>query len=178
MRGWVQSSFKLLCDLWWKCATSADWKLIYQSCSRSRAARTLTCLLNWNHCLFQMLNCSKFIYFSHQLPCHNCGMVSYMISKYAVNAQLIFKMLTALFSQPLPLIKPCMSFMFIIYLLSTTCAHPCYNHTAQKRKLLEVCWRYCWVLGACNPRSIACKVWSCRFQLKLCISDKPVNCCM
>ena len=59
MRGWLQSSFELLRDLWWKCATSVEWKLVYQSCSRSRAARTLTCLLNWNHCLIQMLNCSK-----------------------------------------------------------------------------------------------------------------------
>ena len=69
---------------------------------------------------------------------------------------------------------------FPIYLLSTICAHSCYNHTAhrsQKRKLLEVYWRCCWVLGVRNPRSIACEALSCRFPLKLCISDRSFNCC-
>ena len=60
---------------------------------------------------------------------------SFMNSNWAINAQLLIKMLTALFSQPLSLLKPCMSFNFLIYLLSTTCAHHCYNHTAQRRKL-------------------------------------------
>ena len=59
--------------------------------------------------------------------------------------------------------------LFPMYLLITTCAHPCYNHTAQRRKLLEVCWRCYWVLGVRKPRSIACKVWSLHFPLKLCI---------
>ena len=83
-------------------------------------------------------------------------------------------MLTVLFSQLLSLLKPCMSFNFLIYLLSTTCAHHCYNHTAQRRKL-QWSWRCCWVLGVRNPRSIACEVWSRRFQLKLCISDRLFN---
>ena len=33
------------------------------------------------------------------------------------------------------------------------------------------------VLGVRDLRSIACEVWSRRFQLKLCISDIPFNCC-
>jgi hypothetical protein len=42
---------------------------------------------------------------------------------------------------------------------------------AQRRKWCEVFWRWCWVLGLRNPRSIACEVWSLRFQDKLYNSD-------
>ena len=35
----------------------------------------------------------------------------------------------------------------------------------------EVFWRCCWVLGVRNPQSIACEVWSLRFQDKLYNSD-------
>ena len=46
LHGWVQSSSELLRELWLKCTTSAELKLIYQPCSRSRAAWTLTWLIN------------------------------------------------------------------------------------------------------------------------------------
>jgi hypothetical protein len=39
----------------------------------------------------------------------------------------------------------------------------------------EVFWRWCWVLGLCNPRSIACEVWSFRFQDKL-LTDEVTIC--
>ena len=45
------------------------------------------------------------------------------------------------------------------------------TNTAKRRKL-QWSWRCCWVLGVRNPRSIACEVWSRRFQNKLCISDR------
>ena len=80
-------------------------------------------------------------------------------------------MLTALFNQAYILALSLSCHLFPIYLLSTICAHPYYNHTAQRIKL-QWSWRYCWVLGARNPRSIAYEVWSCRFQDKLCISDR------
>ena len=93
---------------------------------------------------------------------------------YLVNRMLMFNW----YLKWLPLysanLYPCLSLachLYPIYLLSTTCAHSCYNHTAQRRKL-QWSWRCCWVLGVRNPRSIACEVWSRRFQDKLCISDR------
>ena len=51
-------------------------------------------------------------------------------------------------------------------LLSTNhkCTHPC---LLLLRRESWSNWRWCWVLGVRNPQSIACEVWSLRFQDKL-----------
>ena len=41
------------------------------------------------------------------------------------------------------------------------------TYCCSEEKVYEVCWRCCWVLGVRNPQSIACEVWSLRFQDKL-----------
>jgi hypothetical protein len=38
---------------------------------------------------------------------------------------------------------------------------------AQRRKWCKVFWKWCWVLDLRNSRSIACEIWSLRFQDKL-----------
>jgi len=40
----------------------------------------------------------------------------------------------------------------------------------RRENCYEVFWRCCWVLDICNPWSIACELWSLRFQKKLYIS--------
>jgi hypothetical protein len=42
---------------------------------------------------------------------------------------------------------------------------------AAQKKVMWSIWRWCWVLGLRNLRSIACQVWSLRFQNKLYNSD-------
>jgi len=81
-------------------------------------------------------------------------------------------MLSAFFLPAIyPWFEPFMSFIFLIYLLSTTCSHTCYTNTAQKRKML---WSFMKMLlssSVHNPRLIACEVWSLHFQEKLYISN-------
>jgi hypothetical protein len=63
-------------------------------------------------------------------------------------------------------IKPLHSYLFP-HLLSTTGAHPCYKQCCSEGgSYSEVSWRCWWVLGVRNPQSIACDVWSLRFQDK------------
>jgi hypothetical protein len=63
------------------------------------------------------------------------------------------------------------------HIISNTCWVPTISVltlviiAAQRRKWCQVFWRWCWVLGLRNPQSIACEVWSLRFQDKLYNSD-------
>jgi hypothetical protein len=61
-------------------------------------------------------------------------------------------------------IKPLHSFFFP-HLLSTTSAHPCYNHCCSERGCyFEDDVKMLLVLGVRNPQSIAYDVWCLRFQ--------------
>ena len=123
MRGWVQSSSELLRELWWKCTTSAEWKLIYQSCSWSIAARILTCLLNWNYCVNSVVKLFKDSFDYFLWPCW----------------------------------VPTISVLTLAY---------CCSEGEGVRSILKMM-----LSSRRTPQSIACEVWSLRFQDKLYNSD-------
>ena len=64
---------------------------------------------------------------------------SFMNSNWALNAQLLIKMLTALFSQPLSLLKPCMSFIFPNILAEyDMCSPLLYQHCSEKKVAMKL----------------------------------------
>jgi hypothetical protein len=128
--------------LWVKCTTSAEWKLIYQPCSRLRAAWTLTWLIELedelNHgpwlWLWLWLSCISSISFN----------VGFGMNLYLSNQVLIkfdqLKFLIAVSQSAFPWFWPS------CHIISNTCWVPTISVlmlviiAAQRRKWCEVFW--------------------------------------